>query len=209
MNIIFLDIDGVMNSEVFYRERHKRRQLNPLNHLWKIKRFLKKLFKIKPNGVSFANYKPPKDYHTFDYQFNRLKEETCPTKWKWLSQFCNETNTKICISSVWRNHFGTEDEVKIDWWNDALIKLGFNSDIFIGITMNDGSCRGEEIQDFLDKHPHSDYAILDDDSDMLEHQFDKFHHCDPYFGMSPNHLYRIQRQFEKKTNYKHLNKTTR
>jgi hydroxymethylpyrimidine pyrophosphatase-like HAD family hydrolase len=189
-----------MNSEVFYTERFKR---NPLNHLWKLKKF----FKIKPKKQSLTDFQ--KKYHTFDYQFDRLKQETCPNKWKWLSQFCNETNTKICISSVWRNHFGTENETKIEWWNDALIKLGFNPDIFIGITKNGGSCRGEEIQDFLDKHPHSDYAILDDDSDMLEHQFDKFHHCDRYFGMSPNHLYRIQRQFEKKTNYEHLNKTTR
>jgi hypothetical protein len=171
--------------------------------LWKLKKF----FKIKPKKQSLTDFQ--KKYHTFDYQFDRLKQETCPNKWKWLSQFCNETNTKICISSVWRNHFGTENETKIEWWNDALIKLGFNPDIFIGITKNGGNCRGEEIQDFLDKHPHSDYAILDDDSDMLEHQFDKFHHCDRYFGMSPNHLYRIQRQFEKKTNYKHLNKTTR
>jgi hypothetical protein len=68
--------------------------------------------------------------------------------------------------------------------------------------------RGEEIKDWLQKNQEvQEYAILDDDSDMLPEQMDKFYHCDGYFGLSPNHLYRIQRAFSGKSKYGHLNKT--
>ena len=68
--------------------------------------------------------------------------------------------------------------------------------------------RGEEIQKWLDETPEvEDYAILDDDSDMLSEQMDKFYHCDGYFGLSPNHLYRISRAFEGKSNYGKLNRS--
>jgi hypothetical protein len=116
-----------------------------------------------------------------------------------LSEWCNNTDTKICVSSVWKRHFGTEDYVCTpEKWEDALQLLGFKPGSFVGITGARRSLRGQEIQDWLNEHPEvEDYAILDDDSDMMEHQFTKFHHCDPWFGLSPNHLYRINRQFMK------------
>lgn len=207
MKVIFLDIDGVMNSQIFYRERHKRLDT-------RLSRFYyKSLSKIKwiLNGFkhvykSGLDYKFPDTIYDFKYQFKRLKEETCPQKWEWLSEFCNENDVKICISSVWKNHFGDRIKTKPGSWEDALVKLGFNKDTFVGITPGRKTLRGSEIQDWLNAHPNvEDYVILDDDSDMLEHQFKKFHHCDPWFGMGPNHLYRIKRQFNNKgVNYKKL-----
>jgi hypothetical protein len=35
-------------------------------------------------------------------------------------------------------------------WNDALIKLGFNDGIFVGITGNRRTLRGTEIKEWLD-----------------------------------------------------------
>ena len=209
MKVIFLDIDGVMNSTVFYKRRYKRRWLKPITYWYQSRRIVRKIFRIKSKGVSLADYKTPDSHYTFEWQFNRLKEETCEEKWKWLSEWCNETDTKICVSSVWKHHFGDkENRLKSEQWEPALQRFGFKPGMFVGITGNRRTLRGEEIQDWLDKHPDvTDYAILDDDSDMTEEQFDKFHHCDPWFGLTPNHLYRISRQFISGSNYRRLTKT--
>ena len=209
MKVIFLDLDGVMNSNVFYEKRHKRRWLKPITYWWETKRIFRKLFRIKSKGISLADYKTPDSHFTFEYQMNRLQNETCVDKWGWLSEWCNNTDTKICVSSVWKNHFGVKGYRRTpEKWEDAFQLLGFKPGTYVGITETHKTLRGEEIKDWLDNHPEvEDYAILDDDSDMLPEQFCKFHHCDPWFGLNPNHLYRIDRQFEYNSSYEKLSES--
>lgn len=209
IKVIFLDIDGVMNSHVFAHERYISRSSKLKRLYYRMRKKIKWVFngfKHKHEVHVWSN--TPDSHYTFNYQFKRLRESTCPQKWKWLSEWCNENDIKICISSVWKNHFGTREQGKPEWWDKALTELGFKSDTYVGITGARRTLRGEEISDYLKAYSNiEDYAILDDDSDMLPEQFIKFHHCDGWFGMSPNHLYRIKRQFDGENSYENLIKT--
>jgi hypothetical protein len=194
MNVIFLDIDGVMNSKTFYINRYKKRWFKFKTYKYWIISKIKFIFNgVKHKYISDANYKINPKHFEFKYTFKRLKEETNKEKWEWLSSFCNENNYKICISSVWRNHFKSLED-----WNKVLIKLGFNNNIFVGITGKREKLRGIEIKNWIKYYNIDKYAILDDDSDMLPEQLSTcFFHVDPYYGLSPNHLYRINLYFRK------------
>lgn len=198
MNVIFLDIDGVMNSELFYRKRHKKRWLKLDTYIWFIQskaKFVLNGFKYKP--ISLVGYEIPEKHKEFNHLFDRLIEETDNEKWKWLYEYCNKTNTKICISSTWKNHFHSDEIINLEWWNKALTMIGFNQDIFVGITPNMRTIRGEEIKIWLDKNTVNKYAIIDDDSDMLPEQKPSFFLSDGYVGLTPTIIYRIDRHFKK------------
>lgn len=75
-----------------------------------------------------------------------------------------ETDAKIVLSSSWR--LFSLDEVK------SVFPMLY--DVTSSIREH-GSVRGDEIQKWLDEHPEVErYAILDDDSDMLESQMPNF-----------------------------------
>lgn len=195
MNVIFLDIDGVMNSYLFYRERHKKRWFVLNTYKWFFKAKIKFIFNgFKHKYESLSTWKPNPAHDKFDWKFKRLEEETAKLKWKWLSEFCNEHDYKICISSVWKNHFNQKED-----WNTALMRLGFKDGIFVGITRDRWTLRGTEIKEWVTYYNEvENYVILDDDSDMLPEQLATcYFQVDPYYGLTPNHLYRINLYFEK------------
>jgi len=193
MKVIFLDIDGVMNSQLFYEKRHKRRWFKPITYYYIIKSKIKYVFNgFKHKGVSLVNYKPSKKSKTFEYKFKRLQNETDPEKWEWLIELCENTGAKICISSVWKNHFR-----KSESWDKSLDLLGFPKNTYAGRTQDRRTLRGDEIKEWMENQDESieNYAIIDDDSDMLPEQMDCFFHVDGYYGISPNTTYRIERHF--------------
>jgi hypothetical protein len=53
--------------------------------------------------------------------------------------------------------------------------IGITPNLTYGRGFSDHTPRGVEIQQWLDEHPDvTNYVILDDDSDMLEHQMKNF-----------------------------------
>ena len=134
MKIIFLDIDGVLNSFDNMRSYHpyERRHYDK--------------------------------FHKFDSRCVR-----------WLKRIIKETDSEIVISSSMRRlqHF---DEM---WDGRALPE-------FVGKTGRTEGHRGAEIDLFLKNfsQPVENYVILDDDSDMMPYQLDRFVKIDGSYGLN-------------------------
>lgn len=89
-----------------------------------------------------------------------------------------DTESQVVLSSSWR---------KLDGGRAFLEKLGIT---FVGETDGNGRFRGDEIQRYVDSHNITSYVILDDDSDMLEHQKVNFVQTDPEYGLTETLAYR-------------------
>ena len=125
-NIIFLDIDGVLNY---------------LNYFIKMKNTRVNYNKVFYNNNYYATFL----INLLDIDQNKLYL---------LKEIIRETNSKVVISSSWRN-------LKIyPLVEDYLIKMGIP---VIGTTPYINSKRGLEIKTYLKEHKVDNYIILDDD----------------------------------------------
>ena len=126
MNIIFLDIDGVLNYQTFFKEQK----------------------------LSRINYYKNLDYK--DYQIKLLIQllDIDPNKLYLLKEILKETNSKVVITSSWRN-LSIYPLIE-----DYLIYMGIP---IIGTTPYIDSNRGLEIKSYLNSHEINDYIIIDDD----------------------------------------------
>lgn len=153
MNIIFLDIDGVLNCQIYYQ------------------------------SDAFSK----KDEHPYN--------QICKERVKWLNKLCEDTNSKIVISSTWRMS-------GIDYCKNVLSKCGATFDIIGATPIDPSRVRGVEIKKWIETEKCNfpiwgvkNYAIIDDDSDMLLEQRHNFFHTDNYSGLTPNTCYKITRFF--------------
>lgn len=114
MKVLFLDIDGVLNT---------------------------------------------KNFDCFD---NRLLDRA---KVVLINQFVIKHDIRVVISSTWRTWYEYEEMKSIFFY------AGFEQpDRIIGVTDCFSSFRGDEIDDWLDKHPEvTHYAILDDGFDFYHY----------------------------------------
>ena len=117
--------------------------------------------------------------------------ELCPLAIEQLNRIVAETRCSVVVSSTWR-HSG------IQYCRDVLKEAGYMGDIH-SITPDihdDWAERGNEILKWLKDNKlykydsyckvDRDYAILDDDTDMLYQQKDNFFVCDPDTGLTVN-----------------------
>ncbi len=166
-NIIFLDIDGVLNCELFFAGRSKQCEEEISDRITKL---------------------------------NFYKRHICEQRMTWLNELCEETNSLVVISSSWRigktveelreilNYCGANFNII-----DKTPQLGFERGVEISVWLK-GNCKnviGIDHRDF------NNYAIIDDDSDMLLNQGPNFFQTDNYSGLTPNICYRIKQFFNR------------
>ena len=72
--VIFLDIDGVFNCQIFYQGNYKE-----------VKKRLRK--QVKSKEIERLEY---------------YKSQICTDRIKWFSELCKEVNADVVISSTWR-----------------------------------------------------------------------------------------------------------
>lgn len=86
-----------------------------------------------------------------------------------VDRIIQATGCKVVLSSTWRLFEESRKEVK----KQVCDFIDVTPRLFMGIYAPKE--RGHEIKDWLDRHPEvTRYAILDDNSDMLEEQLPNF-----------------------------------
>ena len=172
-NIIFLDIDGVLNCELHYRSQqftdHKQ-----------AKKYLKKA--AQKEEIDWKEY--------YNCQLSRERIE-------WLNELCKETDSVVVISSTWRMGQTMEQ------LQETLGNAGATFTIVGTTPYDNCRIRGVEIFQWLEKnitkethgihaYQFHNYVIIDDDSDMLLRQREHFFQTDSYSGLTPNTCYSIK-----------------
>lgn len=163
MKVLFLDIDGVLNSENWFAYR---------------------IYCVKNNMVNILMNFVDTDDRNIKHKLTMLDDRAIAN----LNRIVEETGCKVVLSSSWRSSIESENI-----FTQNLLKLkGFKYefyDVTPRLWFSDFSIRrGEEIKFWLDKesekHGIESFVILDDDSDMLPEQMNNFIHVDGQVGLT-------------------------
>ena len=163
MKVLFLDIDGVLNSDNWFGYR---------------------LYCIKNNMYDrVLNFVDTNDENT-EHKLMMIDDRAIAN----LNRIVEETGCKVVLSSSWRSS-GESENV----FTQYILKLkGFKYELYdVTPRLWDkefGTQRGEEIQSWVNKESEKNeiesYVILDDDSDMLPEQMNNFIHVDANIGLT-------------------------
>ena len=168
MRVLFLDIDGVLNSQDWYRERQK---------------------------LSHGMIRPPDDFfRNEDPHIRRQLWEIDPQALTVLKGIVEAFKLKIVISSAWRigedlGRFGYLFFRRIGW----QVPLGTIIDKTPNIWGHDkvNIIRGDEVDHWLKNSPLAGdvgaYIIIDDNSDFHPHQKPNFLQTDGRYGLKDYH----------------------
>lgn len=163
MKVLFLDIDGVLNSENWFGYRLYCIKNNMFNEV-----------------INFVNTNDER----IKYKLSMIDDRAIAN----LNRIIEETGCKVVLSSSWRSCVEVENTL-----TEYLLKLkGFKYELYDvtpRLWFNDFSIRrGEEIQLWMDKESEKNeiesFVILDDDySDILPEQMNNFIHIDGQVGL--------------------------
>lgn len=101
-----------------------------------------------------------------------------------LQKIIEETECKVVLSSTWRR-----DEYALKRLKRVLKYRGL--EILDKTIYIPSGPRGLEIQEWIKRNDVKRYAILDDDSDMLEEQLKNFFQTDGDYGLTDTITYRV------------------
>lgn len=158
--IIFLDIDGVLNTEVY------------ITAFWDI-----------CDKLNLSRDEAHK-LHVDDFR-DEYGAQFDPMAVRFLKYVCEKTDAKIVISSTWRQS-GLEIMKKM--WVDRklpseVIDITPDHSRRTGTTLQ----RGKEIAEWLSNHPEVEsYVIFNDDTDMEQEQMINFVNTDQQYGITYN-----------------------
>lgn len=123
------------------------------------------------------------------------KAPLCPEAIQRLNDVVERTGCKVVLSSTWRKMQGYVDDLKAangfpsphEDWRTIDMPFITRNGIIVSTAM-----RGNEIAEWLGRHPEvSRYAIVDDDSDMLPEQKDRFVQTSFDTGLTDEHASRL------------------
>lgn len=112
-----------------------------------------------------------------------------PVAARLVTKLCQDTLSKIVISSTWRCHFNKHNLSFFLQSNGIPMSLLHEN---WDTPKRMDSHRGREIREWLEKNTVDKYVILDDDSDMLEPQLPNFVKTDPLNGFLWDHYMKAQ-----------------
>ena len=183
--LIFLDIDGVFNSERWYKKRHVMPEYQ---------QYLEDMRKEYALAEKEGRKVIPENYKdTENWEFDPLCVEQ-------FNRIIDETGAEIVVSSTWRKDPNIVQILKdaglkgkvvgttpCIWWKDLKTDVDILSQDLCSIP------RGLEIKQWLEKHYNYrnptkvTYVIIDDDGDMLLQQKENFVQTSWYSGLQKRH----------------------
>lgn len=162
MRVIFLDIDGVLNSEMFLRKldvKHRAlgHEADPVPGLEERKKVVK---------------------HETTCECYRLENQIDDDAIGRLNRLILETGSKIVISSSWRKLLDPPELHRVLAAHGLVAEIigktpdGYHDqDLVAALGTVDRIFRGHEIDHWLRQHPEVErFVILDDGSDMVMHK---------------------------------------
>jgi len=172
-NILFLDIDGVLNCKEFYQ-----------SSLSDYEEARRKLIE----GIKQEHEERLKLY----------KALLCPKRISWINNLCEETKISVVVSSTWRLNKTVEQLQEILNYAGATFTIigktaytGYERGTEISKWIKDHCMNyfGISNTDF------GSYVILDDHNEMLIKQENHFFQTEDYYGLTPEICCKIKEFF--------------
>lgn len=180
MNVVFLDIDGVLNSSSSVMASIGPDETHPAVQT------LMSVVGDLPYGVGVA------------------LRHVDPVAVGLLNRLLAETNAGLVLISTHRAHFmklsSYESDHHLMCLRVYMTALGIKVPEMFSVTKRMSTTRGAEVEEWLENHPTDKYAILDDSRDFHSYQhlvkvngkygfvFDDYTNALKYLGITPSDL---------------------